>query len=92
MRKQVGLWVSGLKPPGEQVNGEREAVHLGEQSDDERRVKWTRQSPFVDGLKKLKANMMKTRELMTTSPHKPYPLGAGIMGASWFRPVDTVPV
>jgi hypothetical protein len=50
----------------------KETIHLDKQCNDEsRKAPNVRQSRAVEGLKKLKANMIKTAELMMTSVHKP---------------------
>src|SRR5574338_1140052 len=63
------------EPAGEEIDGQREAVHLGEQRHQKGR-KGPERAPVawalrLCGLAKLKAKMMKTRELMSTRDHRP---------------------
>ena len=72
VREEVHAREPAAEPAGEQIDGEREAVHLDEQRNmNAERLPNVRQSRFVCGLKKLNAKKMKKAELMRTSVQSP---------------------
>ena len=68
----VDLRVPALQPPGEEVDGQgKPYISVNSATMKALKAPKERQSRFVRGLKKLKAKMMNTAELMMTSDQRP---------------------
>lgn len=74
MGKPVDAGVAGLQPPGEEIDGERKAVHLRKQGDQERTERSER-SPVAIGPRLEEAVGKKNEDQRVDDHQSPEPVG-----------------